>query len=714
MIATTLMDSKEKKMGIPPTNITAPATLSTAAVKHCTSGDDAPYLTSTTSSSNRVSLSSTTRSTPTESSSNSRLMYKDNVRERISPITSTKSNFDIDRISTFWDKEQQPPENKEKITAEFVRTGSSITSKKFDEDVNKCLAIKDSSSSCTRQEEKSNVDEDELFFEKKNKGCVTKDRCLSSPAMKLSTDKDTNDQKMLREGSNHLHTFQKDENSKMNTKRSFSSSLSSFSNSESNSNCLSTSSHTPYFHKKPRSQLVNNNKWDHDYQDPYTQSQHYQQGRGEDGSMGTQLQKRTDVTSDDVANEDIVVPPLPSTLNTISTGLSSQAPPLQESYIEDYSRGMRMQENPGNTVRRNEDLCHQATATFHEKDHQQYYHNSTTHTTGAARVSSTLPSRSLAGHRYDPARGYIKNHSSNKRNPTMHYPSLSTASQSKFAEEAAPFRRVPQNQDRQGERNTGGNNARSKHSADTHCTGGNTFESSFVLSNHQSDNELSKYPQAKGRMGGGERPHYYYGGGYADTTGTTLTPHHHFYHSATHGSIPYHDGISNSNRGVIKGNDPTSRIAPPKLAPYYQRRIVPLSTEDDENWLSEFLCFVRSHCAEVFVATNEDVASRMNSKKVLLDQVGVRCRFCAHLPHRERAGRSSSFPSSLSRIYQSLTMMLRDHFTKCPAMPDHIKHRYMCLKANASQGATDSKRYWVESAKSLGLIDTNEGIRYDR
>jgi hypothetical protein len=148
------------------------------------------------------------------------------------------------------------------------------------------------------------------------------------------------------------------------------------------------------------------------------------------------------------------------------------------------------------------------------------------------------------------------------------------------------------------------------------------------------------------------------------------------------------------------------------LQPYYNRQVLALSTEDDENWLSEFLCFVRSQCVEVFSATREDVASRMNSKKVLFGQVGIRCRFCAHLPHRERTGRSSSFPSSISRIYQSLTMMLRDHFTKCHAMPPPIQERYLSLKANASQGATDSKKYWIESAHSLGLVDTTDGIRF--
>jgi hypothetical protein len=99
---------------------------------------------------------------------------------------------------------------------------------------------------------------------------------------------------------------------------------------------------------------------------------------------------------------------------------------------------------------------------------------------------------------------------------------------------------------------------------------------------------------------------------------------------------------------------------------------------------------------------------------VLENQVGIRCRFCAHVPYHKRAGRSASFPSSISRIYQSLTMMLRDHFPKCEHMPVQMKQRYAFLKENASQGAMESKRYWVDSAHALGLVDTvDSGIRFN-
>ena len=149
--------------------------------------------------------------------------------------------------------------------------------------------------------------------------------------------------------------------------------------------------------------------------------------------------------------------------------------------------------------------------------------------------------------------------------------------------------------------------------------------------------------------------------------------------------------------------------------PYFtQRTCVPLSTDEDENWLSEFLCFIRKDLVEVFRASNDDVASRINSKKVLYGQVGLRCRYCAHMPHNERASRSSSFPSSIDRIYQSLTMMIRDHFVSCLGLPEALKSRFLELKSRTTQGATDSKRYWIESATKLGMIDTpGRGIWID-
>ena len=155
---------------------------------------------------------------------------------------------------------------------------------------------------------------------------------------------------------------------------------------------------------------------------------------------------------------------------------------------------------------------------------------------------------------------------------------------------------------------------------------------------------------------------------------------------------------------------PFPKSPPESIAHYRERRFVPLSTDEDQNWLSDLLCFVRSELVEVFRATDKDVRQRNSSKRVRLGQVGLRCRFCAHISQGARVGRSSSFPSSLDRIYQSLTMMLRDHFPRCTIMPKAHLERFLELKQRTTQGATDSKQYWVHAAREMGLEDTDNGI----
>jgi hypothetical protein len=144
---------------------------------------------------------------------------------------------------------------------------------------------------------------------------------------------------------------------------------------------------------------------------------------------------------------------------------------------------------------------------------------------------------------------------------------------------------------------------------------------------------------------------------------------------------------------------------------HYDHRIhVPLSMQEDQNWLSEFQCFVRSELLQVFRASQQDVKIRVASKKVYYEQVGIRCRYCAHWKPNTRAIRSSAFPSSIRQLYQSFTMMLRDHFGNCSAIPADKKERFLALKRNNTQGASDSMRYWIYSAVKLGMVDSDCGI----
>ena len=141
---------------------------------------------------------------------------------------------------------------------------------------------------------------------------------------------------------------------------------------------------------------------------------------------------------------------------------------------------------------------------------------------------------------------------------------------------------------------------------------------------------------------------------------------------------------------------------------------VPLAMPSDKDWLTPLHCFVRLHCVEVFTATKNDVAtpSKGKRKAIQVGQVGIRCPHCSGTTMNKARERGSVYyPTSISSIYNATMNLLQRHLHSCPSVPDEIMRRYETLKADDARSGT-SKRYWIESALSLGLVDTIEGIRH--
>jgi hypothetical protein len=156
--------------------------------------------------------------------------------------------------------------------------------------------------------------------------------------------------------------------------------------------------------------------------------------------------------------------------------------------------------------------------------------------------------------------------------------------------------------------------------------------------------------------------------------------------------------------------DESSRVVGSNPVPVY-RAPFPLGIATDDLHLSDFFQFLRAECCEVFTAAAIEVEQRRKTKTIRLHQVGIRCTFCAHAPYTRRALRSSCYPSSLSRIYQSMTMMVRDHFSICSCLPNHVRERYHHIKANSQRkGNIESRSYWVIAAKMIGIVETEDGL----
>lgn len=142
---------------------------------------------------------------------------------------------------------------------------------------------------------------------------------------------------------------------------------------------------------------------------------------------------------------------------------------------------------------------------------------------------------------------------------------------------------------------------------------------------------------------------------------------------------------------------------------------VPLSKNDDVYWLSELQCFVRSHMVEVFSAKKEDVQME-EEEDIVEGQVGVRCSYCAKISSDERPDGYAYFPQSLSTIYQNVSDLQRRHFLKCSEMPDDARKTFQSLRGFAAKAESETKKYWIDSAREVGITDFEEkgGIKFFR
>jgi len=151
------------------------------------------------------------------------------------------------------------------------------------------------------------------------------------------------------------------------------------------------------------------------------------------------------------------------------------------------------------------------------------------------------------------------------------------------------------------------------------------------------------------------------------------------------------------------------------LSKYYEGK-VPLSLPEDTASLSPLRCFLREQvCA--FSANEEDIAVRAPTTfSIAVGQVGIGCIYCVNQPAKLRSNRAVCFPFSIGRIYQSVADIQRFHFTECKMLPMEVKEKFQELQSASSKGSKGlaTRQYWVTSARKLGMVDTQRGIRFGR
>jgi len=95
-------------------------------------------------------------------------------------------------------------------------------------------------------------------------------------------------------------------------------------------------------------------------------------------------------------------------------------------------------------------------------------------------------------------------------------------------------------------------------------------------------------------------------------------------------------------------------------------------------------------------------------RRTLSHKVYFQCAFCKHLPRSERATpRSIVAPQRIANLYRGIIHFMMDHARECEHIPQEIKD--LNPKALRSGSMRGVKKYWIESAKGIGLVDGADG-----
>jgi hypothetical protein len=233
------------------------------------------------------------------------------------------------------------------------------------------------------------------------------------------------------------------------------------------------------------------------------------------------------------------------------------------------------------------------------------------------------------------------------------------------------------------------------------------------------NNPISRYPLKDDSQNSGAGPHSSFQYPSKDERPPDFVPPaappypYYFTNYPVHYPHPQHD----SSYG--KGPPLNSFYSGPDGMPLHPEDMPPPRTMSlymacDEDRLSEYQCLARKQI-EVFSATYSDLKMTVQgrNRQVLPGQVGIRCRFCSHIPVKKQARASVYYPSKLDCIYQAAQNMASVHLAKyCSFVPEDIRSELQRHMKDRKSSAGGGKEYWAVSARSLGIEECDGRLRF--
>lgn len=114
----------------------------------------------------------------------------------------------------------------------------------------------------------------------------------------------------------------------------------------------------------------------------------------------------------------------------------------------------------------------------------------------------------------------------------------------------------------------------------------------------------------------------------------------------------------------------------------------------DEDHINPLHTIMRRDILEVFV--------EQSRHRGTVGKIGLRCKFCKHLPNEDRAPLSAIYPETLEGLYRACCVRFQKrHLVCCELIPDSIRERMDEIKEGTK--TRGSKQYWVDSAYTKGF-----------
>ncbi|KAG7356792.1 hypothetical protein IV203_001478 [Nitzschia inconspicua] len=134
-----------------------------------------------------------------------------------------------------------------------------------------------------------------------------------------------------------------------------------------------------------------------------------------------------------------------------------------------------------------------------------------------------------------------------------------------------------------------------------------------------------------------------------------------------------------------------------------------LAEDTDPANLSPYQCELRKHL-ELFEADPEDVRGSNTPGRhgrVELGQVGLRCRYCAHLDRFERPKGAANYSGTVEGVYQIAQNISKSHLCgKCQSIPNDVRNRLIALRTGAVRSRSrNCKNYWADSIRKRGIFE---------